>query len=48
MAQSGVLVASIIRMAREVNDSLFFLFQDGPVRIRIMKNIFTMVLAGER
>ena len=43
---SGVLVASIIRMGREVNDSVFFLFQDGPARIWTMKNIFTMVLAG--
>ena len=39
-------MASIIRMAREVNDSAFFLFQDGPDTIKKMKNIFTMVLAG--
>jgi glucose-1-phosphate adenylyltransferase len=41
-----MLLASIIRKAREVNDSVFFLFDAGPARIRGMKNIFTMVLAG--
>ena len=45
-AKGDILVASIIRMAREVNDSAFFLFQDGPDRIETMKNIFTMVLAA--
>lgn len=41
-----MLSASIIRKEREVNDSAFFLFDAGPARIRRMKNIFTMVLAG--
>ena len=45
-ARFGVLVASIIRMEPEVNDSASFLFHEGPARIRPMKNIFTMVLAG--
>ncbi|MFZ1802623.1 MAG: hypothetical protein WAU05_01760, partial [Nitrospira sp.] len=30
---SGVLMASIIRMEREVNDSTSFLFHGGPARI---------------
>jgi glucose-1-phosphate adenylyltransferase len=41
-----MLSGSIIRKEREVNDSAFFLFDAGPARIRRMKNIFTMVLAG--
>ena len=45
-ARFGVLVASIIRMEPEVNDSASFLFHEGPARIQPMKNIFTMVLAG--
>jgi glucose-1-phosphate adenylyltransferase len=39
-------MASIIRKEREVNDSTFFLFDASPARIRRMKNIFTMILAG--
>jgi glucose-1-phosphate adenylyltransferase len=39
-------MASIIRRKPEVNVSSFFLFDAGPVRIRPMKNIFTMILAG--
>jgi len=39
-------MASIIRKEWEVNDSAFFLFDSGPARIRRMKNILTMVLAG--
>ena len=38
--------ASIIRMHKEVNDYASFLFPGGPARIRSVKNIFTMVLAG--
>ena len=40
------LTASINRRHREVNHSPFFPFKVGPARIRHMKNIFTVILAG--
>ena len=39
-------MASIIRWKWEVNHSPFFLFAASPVRIPLMKNIFTVILAG--
>ncbi len=40
------LTASINRREQDVNHSPFFPFKAGPDRIRLMKNIFTVILAG--